>query len=300
MNKFKNKWIFIIAILVIILGIVIFNNKDDISEMIGINSKETYESNTTNSFWTSEVCYKKDTGNKNILAAYEYNDTVSSLNVGYCVNGTESTCVKSNCINSASIGACPAGTIIKYQVNDEKIMYFNVLHDDGGVMTLQSVVAITQSAWNSSNDATQGPVTALTAITDATKEWSNVNDLNYSLGETVFLKYPNNSTNSTPYTFCLTNYTCISNYYKLSSSLTTGVKSRIISFQEAVDLGCTLDSYTCPNWMLTDKTSYFTSSIDNIRTHPWYISSESNFIDYYMYVSPSTILNIKAVIEIIK
>jgi hypothetical protein len=289
MNKFRNKWIFIITILVIILGIVIYSNKDNISEMIGINARSVAEDNKVYSL-TDSTCKKKVENNQYILGAYEYNDTVSSGETGYCVAGTEDTCIKSNCIYDASIGACSAGTIIKYQVNNNDIYYFNVLHDDAGVMTLQSVDAIAQSAWDTSSS--EGPVTALTAITEATKDWSNVNDLTYTLGETIFLKYPNDSNNANPYTNCPSYNSCTSNSYTLSSSLTTNVKARIISMQEASDLGCTDEVSSCPSFMFYNKTEYWAlNTYDNYRTiwslnnrginydaAIWYVNTHTSYV----------------------
>jgi hypothetical protein len=258
MNKFKNKWIFIIAILVIILGIFIFNNKDNISKLIGVNARSVTEENNSNKIF---VCNKAPAINPYILAAYEYNDTVKSGKAGYCIAGTEDTCVETKCYKDNNYAnSCEAGTIIKYQVNNDEIYYFNVLHDDGGAMTLQSVDAITQSAWNSAQTNKQGPISALTAITEATKDWTNVNDLTYTLGETVFLKYPNNSDNANPYTDCNYSYgTCTINSYNLSSNLTSNVKARMLSVQEALDVGCKFNIKSCPNWLNNnDYENYWT------------------------------------------
>jgi hypothetical protein len=285
MNNFKNKCIFIIAILVIVLGIFIYSNKDDISQLIRINAKEVYENNSNINY----SCIKK---NKYILDAYEYNDSVSSGDAGYCVAGTENTCIKTDCAKYGGVGACPAGTIIKYQVNDDEIYYFNVLHDDGGVMTLQSVDAITSSAWGTST--TKGPVTALTAITDATKDWSNVNDLNYSLGETIFLKYPNDSSNANPYTGCSEYNSCTSNKYTLTSELTTNVKARIISVQEVSDIINSVNSSSNSGWI---KGIYWTLSSSS--NYPWYVKSDGSLYSSSLY-KVNYSFPIKPVIEINK
>jgi hypothetical protein len=259
MNKFKNKYVIILAILVIILGIIIFNNKDGISELIGINRKDVFESKSN----TENICKKKSY----YLGVYLYNDTVSSDTDGYCITGKEETCIETECYKDKSVGACPAGTIVHYYVNTYDInsqdVYFNVLHDDGETMTLQSVNAITKSAWGSS--ASEGPVTALTAITEATKGWTNVNDLTYTLGETIFLKYPNDSNNANPYTYCSAYNSCTSNSYTLSSSLTSNVKARIISMQEAADLGCTDEVSSCPSFMFYNKTEYWALNAYNYK-----------------------------------
>jgi hypothetical protein len=283
--------------LVIILSIVIYSNRDDISEMISINSKDLYDSNNS----STNICKKKT--NANILGIYEYNDTVSSGTDGYCVVGTEDTCKELNypaTNNGIFVNDYKAGTIVKYQVNDNDIYYFNVLHDDGDTMTLQSVDAITQSAWNESGDGTQGPITALTAITEATKNWDNVNDLTYSLGETIFLKYPNNSNNANPYTNCNGYNNCTNNSYVLSSELTTNVKARLLSLQEAYDLGCTNDKTPCPNYLsfvggyqgLMNTYLYKTTYI------PWYLSG--NVINASSSVYFTATFYYRVVVEITK
>jgi hypothetical protein len=288
MNKFKNKWIFIIAILVIILGIVIFNNKDDISELIRINKRDIYNSTNNN------VC--KKVINKNILAIYDYNDTVSSVNDGYCVTGEESTCKEATCLsniinNGWFIKDCKAGTIIKYQVNDNDIYYFNVLHDDGDTMTLQSVKDTTiKTKWGDS--LAIGPITALTAITEATKDWINVNDLTYTAGETTFLKYPNRSINENPYTYCESGY-CTTNSFILNSYLTTNVKARIISYQELEDLS----SGMYPTFIKYDDSAGLWT-LNNYANNGAVIIDVINKSFSYAYISSN--FSSRAVVEIYK
>jgi hypothetical protein len=290
MNKVRNKYIFIVAILVIIFTIIIFNNKDDISKMIGINVKEVTENN---SYYYLSITCKKKINNPYILAAYKYNDSVSSGTAGYCVDGTENTCEYNDCYFESHVGQCAAGTIIKYQVNDNDIYYFNVLHDDGGVMTLQSVDAFANSFWGTSISI--GPVTALTSITEKTKDWSNVNDLTYSLGETFFLKYPNYSWNNNSYTSCDSYNSCTYNSYTLKSDLTTNVKARIISVQEATDLGCRDNSPGCPTFFnLERQWTLNTANEKNI----WDIYKGTLRNNYYSELKYEN--QIKAVIEINK
>jgi hypothetical protein len=247
MNKYKNKWIIIVAIMVIVIGIIIYSNKDDITNLISTNTKYVYDSNSYYNI-NNNTC-KKKINNPYILGAYYYNDTVSNLEEGYCVDGTENTCKFNTCIGNKDHGTCEAGTIILYRVNEDEVYYFNVLHDDGETMTLQSVDDTIQTSWGTS--LTDGPIKVLAAITEATKDWSNVNDLTYTLGETIFLKYPNYSWNDNPYTYCSSYNSCTSNAYTLSSDLTKNVKARIISVQEATDLGCTSNKLSCPNYLST-------------------------------------------------
>jgi hypothetical protein len=258
MNKFKNKWIFIIAILVVILAIIIFSNKDGISKLIGVNKKDVFESKSN----TENICKKKSY----YLGVYLYNDTVSSGTDGYCVTGKENTCIETDCYKDKSVGACSAGTIIHYYVksndNDAIDKYFNVLHDDGDTMTLQSVDAITQSAWNESGKLTQGPITALAAIEDTTKNWTNVNQLNYCLGNkcTQFLKYPNLSYTQNDYTGfdndALTSTNGGAYTYGSTNVISRSGYARIVSFQELVDLGCRYRS-SCPSFLYNNNEEYY-------------------------------------------
>jgi hypothetical protein len=296
MNKFRNKWIFIIAILIVFLGIVMYSNRDDISKLIGISKKDTFNSNiydsTTNNYFN--VCKKKS---NNIYGAALYNDSVSKGEDGYCVTGEENTCKGTTCYEDKSVGSCEAGTIILYRVNNDEIYAFNVLHDDGDTMTLQSMDVIASSAWYESRNGKYGPITALTSITEATKNWNNVNDLTYILGETIFLKYPNDSNNANYYTSCKTYNTCTTNYYSLSNDLTTNVKARIISVQEAVDLGCKTSTYSCPTWINRSKTNYW--AINNYSE-----SANAYIIDSNLTISGNKWVDskyyLKAVIEINK
>jgi hypothetical protein len=287
--------IFIVTILVIIFGIVIYSNKDDISELIGISTKETYDSISILTDGKSDETKTCNSNKPNLIWALEYNDTVSSSTDGYCVSGKEDTCKASTCYMDKSVSSCPAGTIILYRVNDDEIYYFNVLHDDGETMTLQSVDAIVQSAWGTSTSV--GPVTALTAITEATNDWSNVNDLTYTLGQTVFLKYPNNSDNANPYTYCSAYNRCTSNSYILSSDLTTNVKARFISIQEAADLGCTDIVNSCPKWLPCDIAGMFSLQTSDSYS-AWYVRWTSN--PYITYYNIENTLVIKPVVEINK
>ena len=179
----------------------------------------------------------------NIKVAYTYNPTS-------CITGEESTCVQTSCYENSASGSCPAGTIIKYAVNDSEEKYFHVLHDDGETMTLQQREnTVYNTAWYSSNaDNSKGPTTILPALESATAGWTNVNDQTYTMGTTNF-----NNTNA--YTGC-TESGCTTNQYTLGQRT---AKARMITMQEALALGCTTSQQSCPNWMinyLNESTNY--------------------------------------------
>ena len=190
----------------------------------------------------------------NFISAYNYQDA------GFykCITGEEDTCQRTYCYKKNYGRTCRAGTIIKYKVNDTDIVTFHVISDNGSTLTMQSQKnIINNTAWinktdyiayntdstscsfDSCND--EGPMTALVALERATNSWSNTNNVTYTAGTTIF------KTNA--YTGC-SSYSvssCATNTYKLASRT---AKARMITFQEALELGCTNSASSCPIWML--------------------------------------------------
>ena len=245
---------------------------------------------------TGYICTKS---NSNIVKAYTYNSTS-------CITGEESTCVENSCYVSQTSGSCPAGTIIKYKVNDSTTKYFHVLHDDGATMTLQQRENIVKnSPWNYdstgvSGDNTSGPMTVLPQLESATSGWTNVNDQTYTMGTTNF-----NNTNA--YTGCSSYNSCTTNTYTLGQRT---AKARMITVQEAAAVGCTNSSKSCPNWMnnylacstnyggtvsegscgYPDNDGYWTMSTysskktqDNAFAYAWLVGSTGNVLEGYYY-----------------
>ena len=176
---------------------------------------------------------------ENIEQAYVYNEQS-------CVTGEESTCQKTTCYGNNSKGSCASGTIIKYKVNSTESKYFYVLHDDGTTMTLQARENIASNiGWYQDSSIIvsneKGPINALTALEDATKNWENVNNQTYTLGTTAF---PTSS-----FTGCHLNGTqiiCDKNQYTLPQRT---AKARLISVEEAVQVGCKPSTIECPKFM---------------------------------------------------
>ena len=176
---------------------------------------------------------------ENIEQAYVYNEQS-------CVTGEEATCQKTICYGNNSKGSCASGTIIKYKVNTTESKYFYVLHDDGTTMTLQARENIASNiGWYQDSSIivpnTKGPINALTALEDATKNWENVNTQTYTLGTTAF---PTSS-----FTGCHldgTKIICDKNQYTLPQRT---AKARLISVEEAVQVGCKPSTIECPKYM---------------------------------------------------
>ena len=223
----------------------------------------------------------------NVVSAYTYNAST-------CVTGEESTCVKTSCYKSTSADKCKAGDIIKYKVNDTDIVTFHVMYDNGTTMTIQAQKnTINSTMWISPGDyATEntdgtscrfdscndeGPMTVLLALERATQGWTNVNEINYTIGTTSL-------SSKGAYTGCTAYNSCTTNGYTLSSRT---AKARMITVQEAVNLGCTTTNKSCPNWMnnyLYNSTSYggtVSDSTTDLET------GESNYGYWTMNVNPS-------------
>ena len=193
-----------------------------------------------------------------IVEGYTYNSST-------CVTGEESTCVKTTCYKNTTANSCKAGDIIKYKVNDTDIVTFHVMYDNGTTMTMQSQKnTIDNTMWISvadyateNTDSTscsydlcndEGPITVLVALERATKSWTNVNDQTYTMGTTSL-------SSKGEFTGCSSS-SCKTNTYTMDSRT---AKARMITVQEAYNLGCTGSSKSCPNWMnnyLYQSTSY--------------------------------------------
>ena len=201
--------------------------------------------------------------NENIIKAYTYNQDSTAAN--YCVTGEEDTCVETTCYESIEANSCASGTIVDYKVNDTDTVRFHVMYDNGNTMTMQSqkntvynVAWIsatdyatantdkTECAYDSCND--EGPMTILPVLEEKTNGWKNVNPQTYTMGTTVF------KTNA--FTACSSYSECAINTYTLDERT---ANARMITVQEASDLGCTADNKSCPIWMynyLQYSTSY--------------------------------------------
>ena len=192
--------------------------------------------------------------NRSIVGIYTYNDIEGSDN--YCVTGEESTCVYSKCYKEMAEGSCPAGTIVKYKVNDKDTVNFHVMFDNGNTMTMQSQKNVLynvpwinkddyilagglDSEYGSYGNSSKGPLTALLALENATGGWSNVNDQTYSMGTTSL-------SGKGAQTGCASQNSCTTNTYTLDVRT---AKARMITLQEAGALGCTYSESTCPIWM---------------------------------------------------
>lgn len=205
--------------------------------------EERFDSEATNKTLkkTIRIEAHQEQKNKNFAIAYNYDETS-------CITGDEATCEKTTCYKNKTEGSCKAGTIIKYKVNDLETISFHVMFDDGKKLTMQSQKnTIYNTEWNQ-QERSEGPLTALIALENQTKSWSNVNSITYSAGTTIFRE--------NPYTKCILPTNCPENAYTLENRT---AKARMITMQEAIKLGCTAEEKSCPLWLR----NYLDTSVKN-------------------------------------
>ncbi len=203
--------------------------------------------------------------NKNIVAAYNYNDDSTSST--YCVNGSEETCEVTKCYRNLDANSCKAGTIILYEVNENAEKAFNVLFDDGETMRIQQIENTTSNvSWSNVNNSStaNGPYGVLNAIESSTSSWSNVNAMSYNMGTTVF------ATNK--YTGCSNYNICSSNTYNLEKN---NVLARIITVQEAAKLGCSETADSCPKWINNGENIWTMNAKSTDTTSAWRIDKSN-------------------------
>ena len=205
--------------------------------------------------------------NEHIKAIYSYNQTADVET--YCITGEETTCQNIEISNSKTY---TPGTIIKYAVNDTEEYYFYVLHDNGATLTLLQRENIVESvpwiskkdyvtanidqtpcSYDSCND--EGPLTVLNALEEKTNNWKYVKKIDYNPGTTQFTS--NNYNNGCDiYASDNSLVICTTNAYNISNRIS---RARLITMQEAMDVGCRRSAGGCPIWMY----NYLNESINN-------------------------------------
>ncbi len=188
-----------------------------------------------------------DNPNRNIIKAYVYDEDQNSQT--YCITGKEEKCFPTTCYDNKSKNSCKPGTIIVYKVNQDNEVKFHVLRDEGSTMMLQSQENIVHNTvWYLGNpqDNSQGPLTVLSELENAVENWTNVNPFDYSIGD---------DHSTLGYSSCYID-SCKKGY----TLKRTNAKARMITVQEAIELGCkSNESLTCPIWMsnfLYNSTEY--------------------------------------------
>ena len=171
-------------------------------------------------------------------------------------------------------------------------------------MTLQTQKnTISSVQWYKENTFEHGPETALNALEEKTNNWTNVNTFDYSIGE---------EDSTLGYSGCRSGKNiCEYSSYTLNK---TGVKTRMITFQEAKKLGCKESGEdTCPIWMYSylKDSKYNGNQQDTDSSNYYWLMSATDFASYPAYImvhlgrintcaSTTGYLGARAVVEISK
>ena len=280
--KNNYKFIFMFILGIIVAGGGVYAATVVSGSMITYDNSSSGLSSTNVQDAVDELSGKADTNSiktlPNIIAAYKYSTATTATR---CTTGDESTCVVTYCYTSSASGSCEPGTIIKYKVNDSEIKTFNVISDKGDTIDMQSLDAIVDDVyWTYSTNA-NGPVHSMGLLKGRTKTWTNVNDQNYIMGSS--------GTKSECYSW----HECHTNSY----SLTVTGKARMITVQEAADLGCTSENYSCPEWLASDNL-WTMNTLENSSTDVFIIDA------HYRYFSTapceSSFVKVRAIVNINK
>lgn len=226
----------------------------------------------------------------NKIKAYKFN-------YPNCITGEEIACVETTCYKSGErctitgTSDAPNGTIIKYKVNSKKTEDFYVLQDNGKKITMvtRNLIGIT-SKWSTNGRAEPFDMTGvvpdavLTALNEATSDWTNVNLQTYTLGVTNF-----NNTNA--YTQCESVGSCTSNSYTYSAS----GRARLITVQEINKIHSPSLYF---NFSLYPQNPYIATSNTN-GSLVWGLNT-SGSLKTYPSANPATPSGLLAVVEITK
>ena len=247
--------------------------------------------NSTDVQGAIDELYEKANITGKFLEAYTYSETGANK----CISGEETTCKETTCYKTKIANSCPKGTIIKYKVNNSESEIFHVMFDKGSKLIMQSQRNIINDNWYNGDDNTKGPLTILSALENATKEWNNVNNQTYTMGTTVFT--------DNAYTGCESDLNCKTNAYTLPERT---AKSRMITVQEAKALGCTSSNDSCPIWMYNyllgsiqdGPTGYWTMSANSKNeNYAFFISNNGKLENYYIYISN---VGVRPIVEVSK
>jgi len=217
--------------------------------------------------------------------------SISELNTNI---SSENECIKYN-------EKCANGTLVKVKVNEEITYDFYVINDTGNMITLilnenlgSNVSWVAESDYNASGGTNygtfgnneKGPITALNTLKTLTDNWTNVLDNEY-----IISGIGNDGKT------------------KIYDDITMNIKARLLTYQEAINLGCSMKSSSCPEYLYSNLSGlnttdipagYWTSTADATNSNiAWYINYNGNVYNN-VYLSFNKARGIRPVITIEK
>ena len=169
--------------------------------------------------------------------------SISELNVNL---ESENECIKYN-------EKCANGTLVNVKVNENDTYDFYVINDTGDKLTLilnknlgSTISWITESDYNASGGTNygtfgnneKGPITALNTLKTLTNNWTNVLDNEY-----IISGIGNDGKT------------------KIYDDITMNIKARLLTYQEAINLGCSMKSSSCPEYLYSNLSGLNTTDI---------------------------------------
>lgn len=193
---------------------------------------------------------------------------ISELNTNI---SSENECIKYN-------ETCPNGTSVNIKVNETDAYDFYVINDTGDKLTLilnknlgNKISWITESDYTNSGGTNygtfgnneKGPVTVLNKLKELTDNWTNVLENEY-----VISGIGNDGKT------------------KIYDDITMNIKARLLTYEEAINLGCSMKSTSCPEYLYSNlnglntadiPAGYWTSTADTSNSNvAWYINYNGN------------------------
>ncbi len=218
-----------------------FNDGDTISvSMSNLISEQFIDNNHNNK--DSVVCHVNS--NKNLDCQY----------TKYLSNYSND-CVKMG--NICNIDTIKKGVSIDIMVNSQDKYKFYVISDDGSKLTLQMYRNIILDGtdnkipwYNESNNSTKGPIDALEYLSNYTKNWTNIELLNYTYENPNYVQNDGFGYKSLNIKNGIAS--TISNDGVTKNEVNGLFRTRIITFEEIHNLGCSVGNVkqTCPAWMV--------------------------------------------------
>lgn len=155
-----------------------------------------------------------------------------------------------SCLKNKTI--CNPGTLIPVKVNDSTTLDFYVVKDDNTNLTLIAAKNVGSDSLNTvqwynsvSGNTNYGPVSVLTYLGSITESWTNI-----SLIEQY--SYDNTGTGYKRLSIANGVVTIIDNENNISSITNVLLRARLLTYEEAKNLGCTSSENSCPTWLVSN------------------------------------------------
>jgi len=182
---------------------------------------------------------------------------------------SDHTCVKNTkIVCSDSEIKSDNGILVNVKVNDREDYDFYVIDDTGEELTLMMSENLgDRVSWYHAYDNSYGPIVALENLKERTSGWSNI----------------------TPYSYTLVNdddgYGGSYGYTEVTGDVVTDVRARMLTYTEAVNLGCTESNFDCPVWVydnMNDTPGYWLSTAHSEKSIiAWLMFNDGNLVSYF-------------------